>query len=378
MSGEERVAGDAPASPRPEFPPGQGKLSGVLAVFLGWLGLGGVVALHFPVLLSSPDLRGHYPMPALRLILDAALLAAIALGCVALLRSPRKSRGALGAGLGLLGLLLGGSRVQVPAEVPPTPSLALDFFLLSLLVLALVFVPLERAFGRLRQRVFRPGWRTDLAHFGISHVLVQATVFLAMLPAALLFRWAVSERLQAAVAGQPWALQVVEAVFVADLLAYVAHRLFHEVPALWRFHAIHHSSEQLDWLASSRLHVVDVIVTRAFGFLPLYVLGFTPSAIAAYLTFASFHGILIHSNLRFRFGWLRYLVATPQYHHWHHSATLHDRNFAVHLPVIDRVLGTFHLPGDEWPERYGIDGSPVPEGWLRQLAYPFRRRRLFR
>jgi lathosterol oxidase len=357
---------------RPEFPRGEGKLPGVAAVFLGWLGLGGVVALRFPALLSTPDLRGHYPMPLLRLTIDGALISALALGLVALLLGRRRSRGALALALGVLGLALGGSRVAVPAEIPPAPYLALDWFLLSLLVLALVFVPLERAFGRLRQRVFRPGWRTDLAHFGVSHLLVQVTVLLTMLPAALLFRWAVSDRLQAAVAAQPWALQLVEAVFVADLFAYVAHRLFHEVPVLWRFHAIHHSSEQLDWLASSRLHVVDVVVTRAFGFLPLYVLGFAPSAIYAYLTFASFHAIFIHSNLRFRFGWLRYLLATPQYHHWHHSATLRDRNFAVHLPVIDKLLGTFHLPGEAWPERYGIEGHPVPDGYLSQLVYPVR------
>jgi lathosterol oxidase len=366
---------DATLRRAPEFRFGDGKISGVLSVFLGWLGLAAVLALHFPQYLSSPDLRSAYPMAAIRLLIDVVLFGAIGLGVVSLVLSRRKSRGLMGLGAGVLALVLGGSRVAVRGDIPEVPYVALDWFLLSLLLLALVFVPLERLFGRVEQRVFRPGWRTDLAHFGVSHLLVQVTVLLATVPAAVFFRWAVSDRLQAAVASQPLWLQFVEAMFMADLFAYVAHRLFHEIPFLWRFHQIHHSSEQLDWLASSRLHVVDVVVTRAFGFVPLYVLGFANAAIVAYLAWASFQAVLIHSNLRARFGPLRYVLATPQFHHWHHSATLYDKNFAVHLPLIDKLFGTYHLPGDEWPEAYGIQGRPVPDGYLEQLIYPVSRRR---
>jgi lathosterol oxidase len=354
----------------PEFRFGEGKISGVLGVFLGWLGLGAVVALHFPEYFSTPDLRESYPMEAFRLVIGAVLFGALAFATVSLVLSRRKSRGLFGLALAGLAVALGGAGVPIEGPIPERPYLALDWFLLSLAGLALVFVPLERLFRRLPQRVFRPGWRTDLAHFGVSHLLVQVTVLLTMLPATVLFHWAVSDRFQAAVAAQPVWLQFVEALFAADMFAYLAHRAFHQVPFLWRFHQIHHSSEQLDWLAGSRLHVVDVVVTRAFGFIPLYVIGFAPAAIIAYLTWASFQAVFIHSNLRFRFGPLRYLLATPQFHHWHHSATLYDKNFAVHLPVIDKLFGTYHLPRDEWPERYGIEGSPVPDGYVRQLVYP--------
>jgi len=284
--------------------------------------------------------------------------------------SRAKSRGLLGLSLAVLATVLGGSRVPIEGPIPITPYVALDWFLLSIFLLALVFVPLERLFARVKQRVFRRGWRTDLAHFGVSHLLVQVTVFLTMLPAAIFFRWAISDRFQTAVASQPIWLQFIETLFVADLFAYGAHRLFHEVPFLWRFHQIHHSSELLDWLAASRLHVVDIIITRAFGFLPLYILGFSSTAIYAYLTWASFQAIFIHANVRFTFGPLRYLIATPQFHHWHHSAALYNKNFAVHLPVIDKLFGTFHLPGDDWPDVYGIEGSPVPDGYVQQLVYP--------
>ena len=152
-----------------------------------------------------------------------------------------------------------------------------------------------------------------------------------------------------------------------------SHRLFHRVPLLWRFHAIHHSSQELDWLASSRLHLVDIIVTRGVAFVPLYLMGFAPAALYPYLVFASIQGIFIHSNLRFRFGVLRFVLVTPQFHHWHHTAQSEalDRNFAIHLPLVDWIFGTYYLPKDVWPERYGIEGNPVPSGYHNQLVYPF-------
>jgi lathosterol oxidase len=250
----------------------------------------------------------------------------------------------------------------------------LDWFLLDLFLLSAIFVPLELLFGRLREQpIFRPGWRTDLWHFGVSHLLVQVTVLLTMAPAAVFFRWAIAPELQAAVARQPYALQFVGVLVVADLTQYTVHRLFHEVPWLWRFHQIHHSSRYLDWLAGSRLHLVDIVVTRGLTFVPIYVLGFAAAPTYAYLLFVSFHAVLIHANVGWRFGPVRYLLATPQYHHWHHSADRVDVNFAVHLPLIDALFGTFHLPGGQWPAAYGIRGDPVPEGYWAQLALPFRR-----
>lgn len=359
---------------RPEFRFGEGKISGVLAVFLGWLGLGGVVTLHLPEFLASPTLRSAYPMPIMRALIGGALVLALVLGLTSLLLSVRKSRGLLAIGLASLSLLLGGSGVEVPPALPVRPTIALDWFLLSLLAFALVFVPMELLWPRIReQRLFRRGWRTDLVYFGVSHVLVQVTVFLTVLPATLLLRWAVSDNFHHAVQSQPLWLQFLEAMLAADLFAYVVHRLFHEVPALWRFHQIHHSSEEMDWLAGSRLHIVDIVVTRAFAFIPLYIIGFSRAAIVAYLAWASFHAVLIHANVRFRFGWLRHVLATPQFHHWHHSRTLYNRNFAVHFPFLDRMFGTHHLPAEEWPEAYGIEGGKVPDGYVEQLIYPVRK-----
>ncbi|HVP28286.1 MAG TPA: sterol desaturase family protein [Myxococcota bacterium] len=355
--------------------------TGALALFLASLALAAVACLHFPATLTTPELRAIYPMPLVRETIRGTILAAGAIGALALLLDRGRRLGALGMVLALAATLAGGADVPVSTPVAPSRHLGLDWFVLDLFVLALVFVPLERAFARRReQHVLRHGWQTDLTHFGVSHLLVQLSVFLTLQPAALLLRF-VAPGVHVVVAAQPAALQLVEALVLADLAAYAAHRAFHAVPALWRFHAIHHSSPQLDWIAGSRLHLVDVVVTRGIAFLPLHLLGFAEGPLQAYLVWVSFQAVWIHANLRFEHPWLERLLVTPRFHHWHHAAHAEaiDRNFAVHVPWIDRIFGTLHLPtGDasvRWPTRYGIAGDPVPDGWLAQLAWPFARER---
>jgi lathosterol oxidase len=350
-----------------------GWVTGVLSAALGALAFGAVLCLWFPAVLTTPALRDVYPMEIVRTTIKIALGVGFALGVSSVLLKRRKGLGLTGAGLALLATLMGGSEVAVATPVARSSHVGLDWFLLDLFLLSAIFVPIELLWGRVPQPIFRTEWRTDLWHFGVSHLLVQLTVFLTMAPAAILFHWAVAPELQAAVAAQPYALQFVEVLGVADLTQYTVHRLFHRVPWLWRFHEIHHSSRTMDWLAGSRLHLVDIVVTRGLSFVPLYVLGFAQAPVFAYVLFVSFQAVLIHANVRWRFGPVRWLLATPQHHHWHHAVEPVDVNFAVHLPVIDAVFGTLHLPHDRWPARYGLAGLPVPDGYWAQTIFPFRR-----
>jgi sterol desaturase/sphingolipid hydroxylase (fatty acid hydroxylase superfamily) len=173
------------------------------------------------------------------------------------------------------------------------------------LLAALLFVPLERFFPRLpEQGTFRLGWTTDTLHFFIfmSHLLVQVLSFLILLPGVTVSRFWMPTGLAAVVRGLSLWVQFLAAVLVADVAQYAVHRAFHQVPMLWRFHAVHHSSRDLDWLAGSRLHVVDAVTTRALVLVPLQLLGFAESALYAYLVFVSFHAVFIHANVRFSFG----------------------------------------------------------------------------
>jgi lathosterol oxidase len=142
---------------------------------------------------------------------------------------------------------------------------------------------------------------------------------------------------------------------------------------LWRFHAVHHSSRALDWLAGSRLHLVDVIVTRSIVLVPVFLPGFTQTAIYLWMVIIAFQAILGHVNLRFRLRWIEPFLVTPRFHHWHHAVAPIDKNFAIHYPWLDRLFGTYHMPGEDWPDELGLPGHPVPEGFFAQLVYPFRR-----
>ena len=357
---------------------GSGWFSGTASVFFGMLGLGAVLCLHFPELFTQADLRARYPMPVMRAVVQIVIGLGFLFGLLAALLRRRKTLAIAGLGLSLAASLLGGADVPIDGPLAGRVYLGLDWFLLNLLLLAVVFVPLERLYAlRPEQDVFRPGWTTDTLHFFVSHLLVQLTTLLTVMPATTIMAAAGSPGLHTLVQAQPLVLQFVQVVIVADLGEYAIHRLFHTLPWLWRFHAIHHSSVHLDWIAGSRLHLVDVVITRGFTLVPIVLLGFSQPAVYAYVVFVSFHAVVIHANVRFRGGWLERVLVMPRFHHWHHSAAPEavDKNFAVHVPWIDRMFGTYHLPDDRWPEDYGIAGDPVPEGYVEQLVDPFKPRR---
>lgn len=172
---------------------------------------------------------------------------------------------------------------------------------------------------------------------------------------------------------QPCLLQVVEAVILADLGFYIAHRMFHRVQWLWRFHAIHHSIEELDWLAAVRVHAFDQAVTKGASMLPLLALGFDTGAISISSGIYFWHSLLLHANVRMTFGPLRWLIASPVFHHWHHAARPDavGQNYAGQLSFLDKLFGTLHMPEGQLPDRYGVDAS-VPSGYLSQLLYPLK------
>ncbi len=351
---------------------GSGWMAGTASVFLGVLAVTGTLAFRYPDLFTTTEFRARYPVGVLRALLEVTIGLTFLLGATSLMLRRRKVLGLTGLALSFAALLAGGGEVASArgSDVPFT--IGLDWFALNVLITAMVFVPLERAFPlRPDQSTFRFGWATDGMHFLVSHLAVQTLSFLTLLPATALAAVWQPEGLRRLVAGLPFLVQVAGIVLLADFTQYWIHRAFHAVPALWRVHAVHHSSTAMDWLAGSRLHVIDVLATRGLVLVPIFLLGFETRALYAYLVIVSFHAVFVHANVRFRFGWLDYVVTTPRGHHWHHAQRPVDKNFAVHLPVLDRVFGTQHLPGDRWPDDYGIHGDPVPEGYARQLAYPF-------
>ena len=353
---------------------GTGWISGTLSVFLAAVGLFAVLCFHFPAYLTVPDLREHYPVPIVRAVLHLVLVAGFLFGFMSVMLRQNKTLGLIGMSLVLIAALLGGSRVALDKPLHSDLYLGLDYALLLLITYSLVMIPLEKVFARRQQGgVFRKGWAVDLTYFFVSTMLVQITTYLSLQPAYVLLNWAVIPDLQAAVRSQPVFVQILEIMFLADLMQYWVHRLFHEISWLWKFHAVHHSAEVMDGMAGTRLHIVDLALTRSMVFVPAYVLGFADLAIYFYIVIVAVQSVFIHANLNWKFGWLEYVIATPRFHHWHHAMEREatDKNYAIHFPVLDLMFGTFYLPGNLWPGSYGVHSSDVPSSYFAQWVYPF-------
>ena len=355
---------------------GTGWWSGVLSLFFGLLAFGAVLCLHFPQILSSPELRVHYPMHLMRMLIQGVTVAAILLGVVSAMLRRKKVLGLTGMGFALAATLLGGSSVEINETLHAGPAIGLDWFLLDGLLMALIFSPIEVIWPAYpKQSVFRPQWLLDVGYFVSTHFPIQLTSFLILLPATQLTHVLSNEHAQAAMASLPWLVQFFLAVLVADLAEYFIHRAFHTVPFMWRFHAIHHSSRALDWLAGSRAHLVEDVVVRGGMLVPMMFV-FSQNIIVAYLLFVTIHATWAHCNFGPTLKWLEPYLVLPRFHHWHHTSQREslDKNFAIHFPWIDRIFGTYYFPEDEsWPEQYGLDNEELPPGFWAQTFYPFTR-----
>ena len=341
-----------------------------VGLWLGLLALPAVLCLLFPGPLSTGSLREHYPMPFLRGLIQGGIFVAFGLGVVSFTLKGQRVRGLMAIALAVTAQLLGGGYAEALNDTFDAPVIGLDFLLLDLFALCVLFVPLERLLGK-RQKVLREGWNVDLAHFASAHAMIGVIAALSVAPAHYLFGWVLDYPYRAWIASLHPAVQLAMVVVVVDLTSYWVHRAFHFVPFLWRFHAVHHSVREMDWLAGSRQHLGDVILTRALGFVPVYVLGFSQVPIYLYILLISFYAVFIHANARVEFGWLDRFIVSPKFHHWHHAAAPEavDRNFSVMLPIWDDLFGTA-MRRTDWPARYGLVSNDVPQHWGGQFVYP--------
>jgi lathosterol oxidase len=355
--------------------------SACISAGLGLLSLIGVLCFHFPELLTSRDFRAVYSEQFARHLLLLGLVASFVLGTSAILRNRDRRIALVGVVSSGVAVLLGGATIRFD-PIQSTPfSLGLDWFVIALFFSALVFVPIERMMAVRPLSPLRPEWRTDLAYFFVSHVLVQFILIAVTSSTSTLAELAAFPMVTAHIQALPLWIQFLVAVLAADLAQAVLHRAYHRIPLLWRFHAVHHSSRNMDWLAGSRVHIVEILLTRSAVLLPLVVLGFAPQAVNAYVILVGIQAVLAHANLRLNFGWLEYVLVTPRYHHWHHARdrAYEDANYAIHLPLVDMVMGTFRRPRSrEWPREYGVTQlESVPRGFWPQTWMPFRSKRTF-
>lgn len=321
------------------------------------------------------EIRALHQHGWFRLVLHVILLGGFVLSVLSLLLRRERILGTAGVAVVLVAALLGGSRST--ALVPdPTPFFfGLDFFVLNVLFTGFLFIPVERIFPQREQLMFRDEWREDLFYYLVSSMLVQVLTFLTFAPAKTFLALAPLTGFRAWVGALPFLVQFFAIMFLTDVVQYWVHRLFHQLPWLWRFHAVHHSARHMDWMAGARMHFIEILVLRGTTAIPMFVLGFSPAAMNAYIFLVYLYSTFVHANLGWRFPWLEKIFVTPRFHHWHHGIEREaiDVNFAIHFPILDRVFGTHYLPDDKWPSGYGIGGHPVPRGYVAQFKYPFQR-----
>ena len=333
-----------------------------------------MLCLHFPQLLSSPELRPHYPMHTMPSPDPRPDRCGGVIRYFFLLIRKKKVLALTGMLLAIAAAALGGASVPINQTWHDGPAIGLDWFLLDMFLMALIYVPIERLWPQYPiQGTFRDQWTLDVVYFMSTHLPIQILSFLVLLPATQAVKY--PGRAEYRPCHRPHALAA--AVLFGDRRRRCRgmdsiHWALHRVPFLWRFHSIHHSSKALDWIAGSRSHFCG----RHPG------AGIHPGSPDAGL-FAKHH--LGVSDFRDPSRHVDPLQFSPQcqmaraissscrrYHHWHHSSQKEaiDKNFAIHFPWIDRLFGTHYYP-EEWPARYGLDAEEIPKGFIRQTYEPF-------
>jgi sterol desaturase/sphingolipid hydroxylase (fatty acid hydroxylase superfamily) len=252
-------------------------------------------------------------------------------------------------------------------------ALALDVTAALLVpVLFVLVVPFEKLFPRHRQRLRRPGLATDIAYGLTQPLLVPVGIAVALVVGVLSLAWLPGLAVRPLVDALPTGARTALGVVLFDLVSYWAHRCSHEVPLLWRFHAVHHSTVHLDWISGLRNHPVDgVLLAPPFVF--LVAAGFSPELAGVLAVVQVVTGLFLHANVRCRWRPFHRVVITPEFHHWHHAneADAHNANYSILLPVWDLLFGTYFMPAGRRPSVYGVT-PPLPDGLVEQLLAPLR------
>jgi sterol desaturase/sphingolipid hydroxylase (fatty acid hydroxylase superfamily) len=233
----------------------------------------------------------------------------------------------------------------------------------------------------------KPWWRkrelvTDLCYWFVIPLFARyLRIGLLVLGAAWLFNITTADGLaefydngHGPLAQLPLWLQAVIFLVASDVMMYWIHRGFHR-PAMWKYHAVHHSSTDLDWISAARFHPINIFLGSVAVDVVLLLAGISPNVLVFLGPFTIAHSAFVHANLNWTLGPFKYVLAGPVFHRWHHTAAEQggEKNFASTFPVLDLIFGTYYMPKQSMPESYGVADPQFPATFGAQMLYPFRR-----
>lgn len=223
---------------------------------------------------------------------------------------------------------------------------------------------------------YQPEWNKDQDDTAVDviHILVTQTLLQTSVAAAFALRQHLGDTPLWWPVSLPVWMQILLAGAIMDFWLYLMHRASHISGFLWRLHALHHSPERLYWLNGGRRHPLSAIVLAGPGMFTLLVLGATPIAVGAWLSFMSIHLAFQHANLDYSLGPLRRWLGVAEMHRWHHKREFEDAqvNFGEVFLIWDGLFGTLHH-AERSPRagEVGLREETMPKSYLRQLSWPF-------
>jgi sterol desaturase/sphingolipid hydroxylase (fatty acid hydroxylase superfamily) len=221
---------------------------------------------------------------------------------------------------------------------------------------------------------------TDLCYWFFIPVIARyLRIGMLIVGAAVLFGITTADGLVAfydnghgPLAALPLVVQMIIFLVGEDIILYWAHRTFHG-RTLWKYHAVHHSSEELEWISAARFHPVELFLRSVTADVIMLLIGISPNVLVVLGPLTIAHSAFVHANLDWTLGPFRYVIAGPVFHRWHHTAADRggEKNFASTFPILDVLFGTFYMPEGELPDKYGIGERDYPESFTGQLVRPF-------
>lgn len=355
---------------------GEGNISWYLSVLFGFSALIMVLCFMFPSYLTLPDLRAIYPIELFREFISSFIIFAFLLGFISIFLAKNKIIPLFGIAAAIGAISLGGSSVAAGDTTISGLYFGLDWFILALFIFGILFsviewvIPLHK-----KQWLLRYEWFLDLQYFFINHLLAWVILLAVNSIVHNFYGFLIFQTTQSFLSELNIFIQFALIFFMWDFIQYWIHRAYHEIPGLWKFHAIHHSATKMDWLAGSRMHIVELFLTRILIITPIILIGFSESAINLYAVVLGLYATMIHSNIYVKFWALEKIFVSPKFHHWHH-ANQRDAinvNYAGELSILDLMFGTY-LEKEEYPEAYGVSPKQwIPNTVISQTLYPFKK-----